>query len=176
MSDETKPLKHIAYHEAGHAAAQLILGQSPSVVTIVPRGESLGSAHHMDGDDLTAEGMRDLVINCYAGREAEIRVGGDGSGSCRDDEQAEEYLQHVGTEEELRTATAEFVSNHWPLIKLIAVDLLKHMTLGMEELVIMLDIYHGEATEDDLSDYRNSFVHQRELERRENGGFARGAT
>jgi hypothetical protein len=56
-------------------------------------------------------------------------------------------------------ATAEFVSNHWPLIELIAVELLEHITLGMEELDLILDIYHGEATEEDLSEYRNSFVH-----------------
>lgn len=125
------------------------------LVTFAPKGENFGSASHLDGDDRTENGMRELVINCYAGREAEIRVGGDGSGSYRDDEEAESYLRHVGTEEEMCNATAIFVTERWPLIERIASELLEHTTLECGELDFMLDIYRGEATEEDLKDYRN---------------------
>ena len=163
-------LKHIAYHEAGHAAVQLIFSHTPRYVTINPEGNKLGSAPHNDGDYFTEEGMRELVISCYAGREAEMRVGGDGSGSWDDDEQAEPYLQYVGTEEEMRKATAKIVTEHWPLIDRIARELLERTELDMDELDCLLNIYRGEESEKDLQDYRDSWVYQRELEAHKTGG------
>jgi len=166
--------KHTAYHEAGHAAAQLILGQTPTLVTISPVGGTLGSCHHIAGDEFTEEGIRHLVINLYGGREAETRVGGDGEGSWSDNEEAEPYLTTLGIKEkEMREATAEFVSKHWLLIERIACELLRYTTLGMEELDTLLGIYRGEETEEDLREYRNCFGAQKQIEEFLSQGCAR---
>jgi len=170
------PLRNVAYHEAGHAAAQLIFDQAPDFVTIQPGSGKLGFASHMDGDDFTEEGMRQLVINCYAGREAEMRIGGDGYGSDSDDQQAEEYLKSVGTEEQMRRETAQFVTEHWQLIDRIACELLEHTTLELYELEILLAIYRGEETEEDLQNYRSSFAFQRALENFKASGLKRGSS
>lgn len=167
--------KHIAYHEAGHVAAQLIFGQTPDFATIDPKETTLGFASHIDGDDLTKEGMRELVINCYAGREAEKRVGGDGSGSYSDDQQAEDYLQFAGTEEEMRKETAKFITEHWSLVERIANELLEYTTLECFELDTLLEIYRGKETEENLQEYRNSWGFQGEIEGIKSSGFKRGA-
>lgn len=70
-------IKHIAYHEAGHAVAQYVLGHYPTKVIIIKNKDVLGSASHLDGDDLSVEGITDLVINLYAGAEAEKLVSDD---------------------------------------------------------------------------------------------------
>jgi ATP-dependent Zn protease len=168
-------LKHIAYHEAGHAAAQLVYGQTTTFVTIDPKGTTLGFAKHIDGDAFSEKGLRELIINCYAGREAEMRVGGDGMGSYRDDKEAESYLKHVGTEEEMRKATTEFVTEHWLLIKRIASELLEYTTLLMDELDSLKNIYRGEESEEDLQEFRDCWGFQRELEGLKHDGYMRGA-
>jgi len=66
-----------AYHEAGHAAADLLLGHNPDLVTIEPKGDTLGTAGQLDGDNMTPEGACNLIISLYAGAEAQRHVDSD---------------------------------------------------------------------------------------------------
>ena len=151
-----KTPRQIAFHEAGHTAIQLVFDQTPEHVTLTPKDGALAHASHLDGDRDSEEGLRKLVINCYAGREAELRVGGDGSGSWQDDEEALDYLRLLGVEEEeMRRATADCVTEHWPLIERIAEELLEHTTLIFEELECLLGIYREEETEEELKALRS---------------------
>ena len=99
-------------------------------------------------------GMRELVIRRYAGQEAETRVGGEGSESESDERQADVFYRHGQSDEEMRAATSEFVTEHWPLIDRIARELLEHTTLDYYELDSLLNIYRGRESEDDLREYR----------------------
>jgi hypothetical protein len=148
--------RQIAFHEAGHTAIQLVFEQMPQYVTLTRKKEMLAHALHLDGDRDSEEGLRKLVINCYAGREAEMRVGGDGSGSCQDDEEALGYLKVLGIdEEEMRSATADCVTEHWNLIERIAEELLERTTLIFEELDYLHAICRDEETEEELKALRN---------------------
>jgi hypothetical protein len=154
------PSEHeIAYHEAGHAAADLIFGHLPDQVTIVKKGHNLGTAPNFGGDNMSDEGARSLIIAYYAGAEAESRVCNDlehiKAGACVDDELAEDLLPLAGrTEQQMRDETAKFISEHWPLVERIAVELLTYGTLTFEELELLLNIYRKEETEQDLIEFR----------------------
>ena len=181
---ENKNLITTAYHEAGHAALQLVFEMTPSRVTIVPdeQEETAGAAHHLDGDNMTPEGCGQLAMVCYAGAETQRILHGDIRGDLddyiylddsnvekiqiregirlgarSDDEEAETYLPVAGkTESELRTETAAKVREHWPLVERVAKELMEHRTLTMEELDTLFYIYKGEATEDDLIAFRQT--------------------
>jgi len=159
-------LRRIAYHEAGHAAAELVFGNSPFNVTIEPGGDQLGHSHQLYGDVFSEEGIRKEIISLYAGAEAEHLVNDDydsiKEGAWSDDEKAEEHLERLSKTEadkrqiaaDLRKETAEFIQNHRKLVDLIALELLGHVTLDLEELDYIYDIYKGEATEEELEEYR----------------------
>jgi len=90
----------VAYHEAGHAVADLLFDHAPDCVSIVPcqdRG-TLGHECHLDGEDSTPEGCRRLAIACYAGAEAEKQYTGhpDGTGDEQDRTTADRYLVCCG--------------------------------------------------------------------------------
>jgi hypothetical protein len=160
-----KTPRQIAFHEAGHTAIQLVFDQTPEHVTLTPKDGALAHASHLDGDRDSEEGLRKLVINCYAGREAEMRVGGDGSGSWQDDGEALGYLKVLGIdEEEMRSATADCVTEHWPLIERIAEELREYRTLVLEELEYLLGIYRDEVTEEGLKELRSGPMFERFLE------------
>ena len=151
--------KHTAYHEAGHAAADLLLGHSPCRATIVATEDTAGTTQQLDGDNMTAEGMENLVIALYAGAEAQSHVDVNDEaikvGASDDDEQAAEYLRLLNsTEEELRERTTELISEHWELVELIASELLLHKTLQYEELVSLFGVYLGEETMNDMAELR----------------------
>ena len=75
-----------AIHEAGHTVAFHVLGQTPDKVTIEPDRDKgiLGYALPSEGDDMTEEGIRGLVVSnlagecaaLLAGEDAEIAAGG----------------------------------------------------------------------------------------------------
>jgi len=46
------------------------------------------------------------------------------------------------------------MATNWPLVELIATELLEHETLDGSELVILHEFHQGNASRDDLESYR----------------------
>src|ERR1043165_6930666 len=92
MSDEDK--KFTAWHEAGHALVNVLLQHTHPLhkVTIIPRGQSLGSTMSLPKNDILnrrRKEMLDLIAMTMAGRIAEEIVSGDiSSGAAGDIQQA----------------------------------------------------------------------------------------
>lgn len=80
MSDENKRLT--AWHEAGHALVNVLLEHAHPLhkVTIIPRGQSLGSTWSLPKEDQLNHGRRevlDIIAMTMAGRIAEEYASGD---------------------------------------------------------------------------------------------------
>jgi cell division protease FtsH len=92
MSEENK--KHTAWHEAGHALVNVVLTHTHPLhkVTIIPRGQTLGSTMSLPKEDVLSyrrKDMLDLIAVGMAGRIAEEIVSGDiSSGASGDIQQA----------------------------------------------------------------------------------------
>ena len=92
MTDEEK--RFTAWHEAGHALMNVLLNHTYPLhkVTIIPRGQSLGSTMYLPEKDVINQGrkqMLDLITVIMAGRIAEELVSGDVStGASSDIKQA----------------------------------------------------------------------------------------
>jgi cell division protease FtsH len=92
MTDEDK--KYTAWHEAGHALVNVILKHTHPLhkVTIIPRGQALGSTMYLPKDDILnrkRKEMLDLICVTMAGRIAEEIVSDDiSSGAAGDIQQA----------------------------------------------------------------------------------------
>ncbi|MBA4147695.1 MAG: ATP-dependent zinc metalloprotease FtsH [Verrucomicrobia bacterium] len=92
MTEEDK--KHTAWHEAGHALVNVVLKHTHPLhkVTIIPRGQSLGSTMSLPKDDVLnhrRKEMTDTMAVIMAGRIAEEIVSGDiSSGASGDIQQA----------------------------------------------------------------------------------------
>ena len=92
MSEEDK--KHTAWHEAGHALLNVVLKHTHPLhkVTIIPRGQSLGSTMSLPKEDVwnhRRKEMIDLIAVMMAGRIAEEIVAEDiSSGAAGDIQQA----------------------------------------------------------------------------------------
>lgn len=92
MTDENKKLT--AWHEAGHALVNVLLEHAHPLhkVTIIPRGQSLGSTWSLPKEDQLNHGrleMLDTITMTMAGRIAEEMVSGDiSSGAAGDIHQA----------------------------------------------------------------------------------------
>jgi cell division protease FtsH len=92
MTEEDK--KCTAWHEAGHALVSVVLEHTYPLhkVTIIPRGQSLGSTMSLPEDDVLAhrrKQMLDLIAVMMAGRIAEEFTSGDiSSGAAGDIQQA----------------------------------------------------------------------------------------
>ena len=92
MTDEDK--KITAWHEAGHALVNVMLKHTHPLhkVTIIPRGQALGSTMSLPKDDVLnhrRKEMLDLIAVMMAGRIAEEIVSGDlSSGASGDIQQA----------------------------------------------------------------------------------------
>ena len=143
--------KFIAFHEAGHVAALWLLKEpTRGPVTIDPahaksylshlpfhdpQRADWGCGRH--GDDLDGHHTWQLAVMCFAGREAELRAGGDGSVNCTclDFITSEEanWIVNDGGEEKLRATSSELIDEHWVLIEQIAHDLLEHTTLPYDK-------------------------------------------
>ena len=160
-----------AYHEAGHAAAGAIFKQNPDWATLVPdpKTKVLAEVTRMDGDLSSEEGLKNEIINYYAGQCAELRAGGNVRraklGAIWDDKVARDCIVRIcgenstekqldACEKKMRVAAGKFVDEHWPLVARIAAELLEHTTLVWEELDGLRAIYQGEGTEEDLEQLR----------------------
>ena len=92
MTDEEK--RNTAWHEAGHALVNVILPHTHPLhkVTIIPRGQSLGSTMSLPKDDVLnrrRKEMLDMIAVTMAGRIAEEIVSGDiSTGAAGDIQQA----------------------------------------------------------------------------------------
>ena len=79
---QRKDLRATAIHEAGHAVAMHFLPSSGEVqhITIIPRGQSLGSTWHLPKDDtsnMTRNEMYEEIVGLLGGRVAEALYIGD---------------------------------------------------------------------------------------------------
>ena len=92
MTDEDK--KFTAWHEAGHALVNVMLEHTHPLhkVTIIPRGQSLGSTMYLPKDDILnrkRKEMLDIIAVTMAGRIAEEIISGDiSTGAAGDIQQA----------------------------------------------------------------------------------------
>ena len=100
MDDEEKKLT--AYHEAGHALVQAILddGQVPvHKVTIIPRGQSLGSTMFIPKKDMLTHSMKRMLSQIamgLGGRVAEeLAIGDISSGAAGDIKQVTAIARHM---------------------------------------------------------------------------------
>ena len=168
-----KKLNHIAYHEAGHAAMIIIYNKDPAHATITPNEDKLAQVGEIYNEWADSE-LEEAIVVCYAGKEAEIRVGGNSYGSQQDNEEAEIYLKATGVSEvSMRVKTNKMLDDHWELVEAIARELLRFETLTNNELHMIYEIYRGEATISDLEFIRNSALHLSDIKSLENIGFKR---
>ena len=96
--------KMVAYHEAGHTIAGLVLSDARIVhkVTIVPRGRAGGYAIMLPKEDrylMTEKDMREQIIGLLGGRVAEeVFFGTQSSGASNDFQQATQLARAMVTE------------------------------------------------------------------------------
>jgi cell division protease FtsH len=100
MDDEDK--KIVAYHEAGHAIVQAVIddGHMPlHKVTIIPRGQSLGSTMFAPKKDMLNHGLRRLLnrLCCLMGGRVaeELQFGDVTSGAAGDIKSATKVARHM---------------------------------------------------------------------------------
>ena len=102
MTDEDK--KFTAWHEAGHALVNVVLQHTHPLhkVTIIPRGQSLGSTMSLPKTDVLnrrRKEMLDMIAVMMAGRIAEEIVSGDiSSGAAGDIQQATNMARAMVTQ------------------------------------------------------------------------------
>lgn len=102
MSDEDK--KCTAWHEAGHALVNVLLQHTHPLhkVTIIPRGQALGSTMSLPKDDVLnrrRKEMLDMAAMMMAGRIAEEIVSGDiSTGAAGDIQQATSMVRSMVTQ------------------------------------------------------------------------------
>jgi cell division protease FtsH len=102
MTDEDK--KQTAWHEAGHAIVNVLLEHTHPLhkVTIIPRGQALGSTMSLPKTDILSrrrKEMQDMLAVMMAGRIAEEIVSGDiSSGASGDIQQATHMARAMVTQ------------------------------------------------------------------------------
>src|SRR5258705_13230681 len=102
MTDEDK--KFTAWHEAGHALVNVVLQHTHPLhkVTIIPRGQALGSTMSLPKTDILnrrRKEMLDMIAVTMAGRIAEEIVSGDiSSGAAGDIQQATNMARAMVTQ------------------------------------------------------------------------------
>jgi cell division protease FtsH len=102
MTDDDK--KFTAWHEAGHALVNVVLEHTHPLhkVTIIPRGQSLGSTMSLPKTDILSrrrKEMLDMIAVMMAGRIAEEIVSGDiSSGAAGDIQQATNMARAMVTQ------------------------------------------------------------------------------
>src|SRR5713101_3278340 len=102
MTDEDK--KFTAWHEAGHALVNVMLKHTHPLhkVTIIPRGQALGSTMYLPKDDILnrrRKEMLDIIAVTMAGRIAEEIVSDDiSSGATGDIQQATQMARAMVTQ------------------------------------------------------------------------------
>ncbi len=99
MTDEEK--QFTAWHEAGHALVNVLLNHTHPLhkVTIIPRGQSLGSTMYLPEKDVINQGrkqMLDLISVIMAGRISEELISGDiSTGASSDIKQATNLVRSM---------------------------------------------------------------------------------
>jgi hypothetical protein len=157
----TTILEQTALHEAAHAVIQYrasgFVGGSASIIPNPSTG-TLGHVEDYQSDSTSEEDLRARILSCYAGGHADRMNGCFNQGQLESDEDAAaECIRWLGWEdrqEELRGESCRLVEKHWPEIALVATELLKHERLNEEEIEIILEIFDGNATDEDLMNYR----------------------
>jgi cell division protease FtsH len=102
MTDEDK--KSTAWHEAGHALVNVLLEHTHPLhkVTIIPRGQALGSTMYLPKDDVLSrkrKELQDIIAMTMAGRIAEEIVSDDiSSGAAGDIQQATQTARAMVTQ------------------------------------------------------------------------------
>ena len=102
MTDEEK--KFTAWHEAGHALVNVVLTHTHPLhkVTIIPRGQSLGSTMYLPEHDVLSQRrkqMLDMIAVIMAGRIAEELISGDiSTGAASDIQQATNIAHSMVTQ------------------------------------------------------------------------------
>ena len=102
MTDEDK--KFTAWHEAGHALVNVMLEHTHPLhkVTIIPRGQSLGSTMYLPKDDILnrkRKEMLDIIAVTMAGRIAEEIISDDiSTGAAGDIQQATQMARAMVTQ------------------------------------------------------------------------------
>jgi ATP-dependent Zn protease len=147
-----RALRATAYHEAGHAVVAL-LWEHPTMATIVPSGDALGSTRHRSWGarfrpDLAmtpgrAARLQARITTLLAGDIAERRATGSRSDGGAFDRQAAvdlaAYLNGSDRQIELYLAwraecARQAVETYWPQIDRLAEALLDHKTLRGDDL------------------------------------------
>lgn len=125
-------LRIVAYHEAGHAVASIILGETVSRASIRATTSGVGGAVFREDDEsqfMTRKGMINRIKIAYAGRAAEeIFMGDVTTGAYNDFKQATEnlksYVNFVGFDnEEFGVLNYKCVNSHY-----ISEEAVKRMT------------------------------------------------
>lgn len=150
--------RRTAFHEAGHAVADVRGEFIPTHVTIEPNDSRLGASGSAYGWDDT-ESARKFLVSLCAGLAADLELGGDEEsargGANNDLERAEEILEHLaeGTLETWIDAARLFVRepNNWKAIELVAEELLDRGRMLGEEVEILVELADGAVTEDEAA-------------------------
>src|SRR5204862_1051539 len=106
MTDEDK--KFTAWHEAGHSLINVMLQHTHPLhkVTIIPRGQSLGSTMSLPKTDVLNRRRKetlDMIAVMMGGRIAEEIISGDiSSGAAGDIQQATNIARAMGTQGGMR--------------------------------------------------------------------------
>lgn len=167
-----------AYHEAGHAVADVRFEFTCDLVSIIPNREAgtLGRASCLDGNhydlQLSETGRleerinnrkaRKALVSLLAGYAAEIRYGTKKviarQGASSDFEKARRILRELGKQTDIRhwiKRADEFVHNDWTAIEMIAQELIETHTLDGTEIETIIAISEGEpGAAEGLARYR----------------------
>jgi ATP-dependent Zn protease len=147
-------LRTVAYHEAGHAVADIRFDFAFDRVTIIPSESdgTLGHAKSVYGADDEHQ-----VIDYLAGYAAEIEVDPESKaqaklGASDDFDRARDCLRRLGVKCRLdpwHRKAHRFVRDNWHAIDMIARDLVELKTLDGDEVALIVNIADGEpdATE-----------------------------
>ena len=159
-------LEATAYHEAGHAVADRVLGFTSTGATIVRQGETLGRAGALEPwcapEKSPRENRRDgrrYVVVLLAGHAAEVEFCGKAEqtigGAASDLEQAEKTLHLLGERglEPYRVRARRLVRRHRAKVRRVAEELLRQRTLDDSELELLM-MNQGRY----LSEYRSRRV------------------
>jgi ATP-dependent Zn protease len=140
ITDQATDIKHIAYHEAGHAVIVLVLGYTLKSVTIKPDGRAEGRTNYDKDGGLVVDGIKIGLAGPIAEGllDGNFRLKTDGSSSdwrairkwypefCAQD------VREIGEETKL------LVQRHREAIERVAAALLEHETLTGERCSAIL--------------------------------------
>jgi|GEM_PF-1888408 len=176
---QQEPNAHLscAFHEAGHAVADVRLGLTFAGVSIIPNPEkgTLGRSYCLYEDQyeftrsvegglehrINSEKAEKVLISLLAGYCAEVRNGAtkrEARNGARDDfQKARQILRELGRNTDLSpwlTKASEFVSEYWSEIQVIANELIETRELDETEVETILSAADGDGAAHDLARYR----------------------